>query len=614
MSVTWTRVFSPTLFNELMVSGRYQSQIGGEGDGTGINSNVNWADQWNLPNPFHSTKWPFFQNTGLTGYALTTNDTKSNWMTYLILEDNATKVVGSHEIQFGVHLRNNYLNSLAKQRYAQPWVTWGTGATNLLDKNSSLSSPQSVPQTGSGLADMYLGVSWYQNTLCKGMYYLRHKDYAVYLQDNWKLTPRLTLNIGLRYEYWPGFREKNGNMIGFDYANKAIVTGLDLPAMYALGATTPEIVNAYQALGVKFETRQQAGLPDSLIYANNLNLGPRVGFAWKAWGTKNPLVVRGGYSVSYFQAPLSGWNDSNMTDTPLQQNFNYNPNDATQSPDGYSNWLLRNVPIYTDGVNSRNAVDIKSPRGIARGSSISYYIDPHGGTPTLQGWNMDFEKEFMANTIGRIRYIGSHQSNLPQTFDQNPGTPAYIWYMTTGTQLPTGAYSNVATRYYDQTSLGTVNQYRYTGRSNYNAFDMEFERRYSKGYALQVSWVIANQFTANAGMTQPNQYMPGYVSPDYDQRNAALNYQRATGTPKHRLKGNWLVDLPFGEGKLIGRNAHGVLNKIIGGWQIAGLGNLRSNYWSLPTGNWEFTGAPLEVYGYKYPVMDCTSGLCENAV
>ena len=609
MSVTWTRVFSPTLFNELMLSGRYQSQVGGEGDGTGINSNVNWADQWKLPNPFNSTKWPFFQTTGLSSYALTTNDTKSNWMTYLILEDNATKVIGKHELQFGVHLRNNYLNSLAKQRYAQPWVTWGTGSTALFDKNSSLSNPQTVPQTGSDLASMYLGVAWYQNTLSKGMYYLRDKDYAVYFQDSFKVTPRLTLDLGLRYEYWPGFREKNGIMVGFDYANHAVVLGRDLNTLYAQGATTPEIINQYQSYGVKFESREQAGLPPSLINSNKLNLGPRFGFAYKLPG-KSPLVVRGGYSVSYFQAPLSGWNDSNMTDTPLQTNFNYNPNDATQSPDGYSNWLLRNAPVYFDGVNSRNAVDMKAPRGISRGSSISYYLDPNGGTPTLQGWNLTLEKELMDNTVARVRYIGSHQSNLAQTYDQNPTTPTYIWYMTQGTQLPTGAYSNVATRFYDQQSYGTVNQYRYTGWSNYNAMDFEYERRYSKGYALTVSWVVANQIQATAGMTQPNQFMPGYVSTDYDQRNADLNYGRNTGTPKHRLKGNWLVDLPFGKGKPIGGNAGGLLNKLIGGWQVAGLGNLRSNYWSLPTGNWAFTGEPIHEYGYQYPIQDCTSGLC----
>jgi hypothetical protein len=593
-----------------MVSLRHQSQIGGEGDGSGTNSDVNWADKWNLPNPFNSKNWPFFQETGLSGYALTTNDTKSNWMTYAILEDNATKILGRHELQFGVHLRYNVLNSLAKQRYPQPWVSLNTMGTALLDPNSSLSNPQSRPQTGSNLANMFLGVAWYQNTLSRGMYYLRVKDYAGYIQDNFKVTPRLTLNFGVRYEYWPGFREKNNIMLGFDKANRAIVLGNDLNTFYALGATTPELVSTYESLGLKFETWDKAGLPQSLVHSNKANFGPRLGFAYRAFEGKRAFVLRGGYSVSYFQEPLSRWNDNNMNNTPLQTNFNYNPNDATQSPDTYRNWLLRNVPVYVDGVNTRNAVNMKEPRGIARGSSASYYLDPDGGTPTLQGWNLTLEKELMDNTVARARYIGSHQTNLGISYDQNPAMPTYIWYMTTGTQLPSGEYSNVARRAYDQTSYGTVQMFAYDGWSNYNALDLELERRHSKGFAYQVSYVMSNQMGATGGMTELNQYMPGAVPTDYDERMRFMNYSRSTGNPKHRIKWNWLADLPFGRGKLIGRNAGGVLDKLIGGWQVAGLGSLRSTYINLNTDNWAFTGEPLHQYGYKYPIQDCTSGTC----
>jgi hypothetical protein len=104
--------------------------------------------------------------------------------------------------------------------------------------------------------------------------------------------------------------------------------------------------------------------------------------------------------------------------------------------------------------------------------------------------------------------------------------------------------------------------------------------------------------------------MPGTVPSNYDDLNRFLNYQRDTEIPKHRVRWNWLADLPFGNGKPIGRNASGVLNKLIGGWQIAGMGNLRTNYFSLPTGNWNFTGEPIRQYGYEYPIEDCRSGAC----
>jgi hypothetical protein len=70
------------------------------------------------------------------------------------------------------------------------------------------------------------------------------------------------------------------------------------------------------------------------------------------------------------------------------------------------------------------------------------------------------------------------------------------------------------------------------------------------------------------------------------------------------------VDLPFGRGKPFGRNAHGVLNALIGSWQVAGLGSLNSTYLALDTSNWNFTGESIHLYGYKYPIQDCRSGTC----
>jgi hypothetical protein len=107
-----------------------------------------------------------------------------------------------------------------------------------------------------------------------------------------------------------------------------------------------------------------------------------------------------------------------------------------------------------------------------------------------------------------------------------------------------------------------------------------------------------------------NQYLPGIVPTDYNERNALLNYARDAGIPKHRVKWNWLVDLPAGRGKKIAGNAGNLLNKFIGGWQLAGIGQLRSTYFTMPAGNWNFTGERPEVYGYKYPIQDCTSGVC----
>jgi hypothetical protein len=155
-----------------------------------------------------------------------------------------------------------------------------------------------------------------------------------------------------------------------------------------------------------------------------------------------------------------------------------------------------------------------------------------------------------------------------------------------------------------------------SGWSNFHGISLEAEHRYSKGYAFQLNYTMGNalqaggqQWNSAAYVRELNQFLPGAVPSDFDERNRFLNYRRDTDVPKHRVRWNWLMDLPFGKGKALGHNAGRVLDKFIGGWQLAGLGSLRSTYFALPTGIYP-TGNPIEIYGYKYPVQDCRSGEC----
>jgi len=103
--------------------------------------------------------------------------------------------------------------------------------------------------------------------------------------------------------------------------------------------------------------------------------------------------------------------------------------------------------------------------------------------------------------------------------------------------------------------------------------------------------------------------MPGAVPEDNDERARLLYYRRDTDLPKHRYNWNFIVDLPFGRGKWVARNAGPVLGRIVGGWQLAGSGSVTSTWWSLPTSNWLFPN-PVEIYGTKYKIQDCRSGVC----
>src|SRR3989442_4521376 len=94
---------------------------------------------------------------------------------------------------------------------------------------------------------------------------------------------------------------------------------------------------------------------------------------------------------------------------------------------------------------------------------------------------------------------------------------------------------------------------------------------------------------------------------DYHAADRLLNYQRYPFIPQHQIKWNWIGSLPFGRGKLIGRNANGFLNALIGGWQLAGAGTWYSRFFNLPTGLYgDFSG--VQIYGKHHQVLDCRGG------
>src|SRR5262249_49687007 len=113
----------------------------------------------------------------------------------------------------------------------------------------------------------------------------------------------------------------------------------------------------------------------------------------------------------------------------------------------------------------------------------------------------------------------------------------------------------------------------------------------------------------SGSVTNPSVFLPGAVPANFDQLNRFLNYRRDVEIPKHQARYNWVVDLPFGRAKPLGRNVGRFLNQVIGGWQVAGLGSYRSNYWSLPTNNWGQIGN-VEVYGTRYPIQHSRIGTC----
>ena len=328
-----------------------------------------------------------------------------------------------------------------------------------------------------------------------------------------------------------------------------------------------------------------------------------------------PTVLRGGYALYSFPESLKLLTCETRAIVPTTATFTNNPNTAQQSPDGLPNYLLRSVPKTIAGANSQDVLDLTKVTGITRGSGTVYHMDPHLPTARAHELNFSLEREVIANTSVRLSYVGTRGIRLNQYYSYNDGPNSYVWYATTGQPLPTGEYANVATRNFNKEVFGTIWQYQKSGWSNNSSVVAEVQRRYSAGYAFQLFYTLSNAMRAGGDgyrddiLRAPNFFLPGAVPTDLQASNRLQFYRRDIAIPKHRVNWNWIVDLPMGRGKPLGRNSKGFLNGLIGGWQVAGNGALTSRHFQLPTTMWG-PNAKVEVYGKQYPIQDCRSGVC----
>jgi carboxypeptidase family protein len=606
--VSWTYTFSPTFFSETIgsVQRDYRGRL--------PIAPENIASQLGLPNPFGGLGFPRIQDTGFgMDYDSNVNlNIDFSWI--YTIDQNFTKIQGRHELQFGGRWRYERVDVLPDQQVTYGQVNFSTLATSLYDPASG-SAYGAVPFTGHNAANLFLGHSRHSARFLRSYFRLRGGENALYFQDNFKVNQRLTLNLGLRYEYNRPSTEADNSLVGFNPNTKAIVMARTLDDMVQLKHAHPTISRAYANLGVKYETPEQAGIPSNLIYPNKLDFGPRVGFALRLGSLARPTVLRGGYSLFAFPEQIRAATGDLRAIVPTMASFENNPNNPQQSPDGLPNYLLRSVPTVIAGKNSKDVLDLNSVTGITRGTGQAIYMDPKQPTARAHEWNLTIEKEVLDNTSVKVSYVGTNAFRLNQWYSHNDPANDYIWFTTTGEPIPTGEYANVIRRPFDKAIFSLVREFQKSGWSNNNSFVAEVQHRYADGYAFQVFYTMSNALrTAGNGWSDDilqtaSVFQPGAVPEDERARNRLLFYRRDTDIPKHRLNWNWIADLPFGRGKAFGKNSRGFMNQIIGGWQIAGNGSLVSRYFQLPTNQWG-PMSDVQIYGKQYPIRDCRSGVC----
>jgi hypothetical protein len=447
------------------------------------------------------------------------------------LSENLTWVHGSHAFKFGTDIRSEEFTIF------QPAAPRGT-----LDFGPGFTDNPTVPFSGgSGLASFLVGLSdgGSINNLHNIDYH--HQVYAFYAQDDWKVTPNLTLNLGLRYELFTTIKERNNELGTFDLSTGALIVpkGVTAELTPQLAAIVP-----VQATGTS-----------GLISPDTNNFAPRIGLAYKV---TPKFIVRAGYGIFYGGDEAGPYSNPSMGfNPPFFTNKNFtNPCGASSANPANVDCSIPGIPTLSAGFPANSLTDPDPP-------PLFFSLDPKLVTPYMQQWHLSTQYELPSNTVFEVTYAGSR------------GLKQYIYL--NGNQALPNVDPNLpfAPRRPLPQIDGFVGWFRSEGFSNYNSLQTRVEKRFSRGLTFLASytWAHALDIASNADLGAQN-------GGDFrDFRNPSQEYGNSDFDIRHRFVFSYLYELPIGHGKRMMGDASGVLNQIVGGWQVGGITSVSSGNW-----------------------------------
>jgi hypothetical protein len=622
-------VFSPTFFSETNVSQQWMNQFNGFG---GDPYFTNYEQKLGLPNNFGEGGFPSINGTSAIQPISGTMTYYGESQILTSIDENLSKTAGRHQLTFGGRYRHERFGYLPDR--AADTVAFADQAT-ALENPASGANYTATPNTGLQDADFFLGASSAYTVNIQSPYeHARDMEFDAYVQDNFHVSRNLTLNIGLRYEAHPAVYIKDGLLESFDLKNKAIVftnatsDPVDPLSYYVnKGYTTASVVTGLLNDGVKFESSQQAGFHSTNLRNNNATFGPRLGFAYSPFGdSQSGPVIRGAYGRYIYPMPVRNYIKPPLASPPFRLAFTQSYIAANQSPDGLPNYLLRAPQTVIAGENSSGVINTNNTA--VQTNQRQIFVNPDFTPDFVTETNLTVEQPIRRDSALRLSWVYTHGTNLDQVLSYNLNPSTYIYEVENGVVPPTGTFSATATNPYDQTFYSnSCQEIQKTGFSNYNALQASYQRLFHGGFAYQVSYVWSKAFRVGGNSTSDTEidpfadYLPGVAPaqpvnvPSWGwthELNVFENYKVDTAIPKQHITFNGVVDLPVGRGKRLLGNANRVLNAIVGGFQLAGDGNIISQDYALGTSNWSQAN-PLQVYKHGAPITDCRSGICHKS-
>jgi hypothetical protein len=616
-AIGFTHVISPTFVSQTVVGGTWEAEFYNEPPAGEM---TEYEQELGLPNNFGLEGMPIMKGSATYNWAYTQNDWGGGEVITNLNED-LTKTLGRHQLAFGG--RYNYSQADVLPDRTSDYVDFDQQATALYDTTSK-TSYTALPNTGIGDADVFLGgAADYSVNLEPGNEHWRVQNFAAYFQDDWRISSKLTLDLGMRWEGDPSPREMQGLINGFDLKNHAIVMHNTPQQLIAMGRTTQGIITNLENLGVVFETPSEAGFPQYITHGNWALFDPRVGFAYSPFGAGHGTVLRGGIGRYTDSPQLRSLYSPAKSNAPYAEAYTQSYTSNQQSPDGGANYELRSPLTVVAGQNSSNVVNTTSSTAIQPGLS-QVFPDPNDPPNSMYQVNATIEQPLKFNSVLRTSYIYNYANNLDQIYEPNYPMQGYVYEATTGLAAPSG-YS--ALYPYDHHTFGILEDFKPIGWSTYNALQVNYQRLFHKGYGFQVSYVwqkgmrVGGNSVNDSVLENTQDYIPSMVPGDGSLHalNRAQFYEVWSAVPPEVISWNGVIDLPIGRNRRYLRHMNRVLDEVVGGYQVAFNGSAQVNWFQLPSANWggdnpAGTGSigKIKKYGHKYPVTSCSGGVCSK--
>jgi hypothetical protein len=385
-----------------------------------------------------------------------------------------------------------------------------------------------------------------------GGWHQRDWLFAGYVQDDWRITDRLTLNLGLRYEARTPWVEQNNRQVEVNVQTGALeYPGNDTVVGVGSNGFSAGLYNSVY------------GLPD---------FQPRFGFSWSPFDGKT--VFRGAFTISSY---LEGTG----TNLRLTQNPPFTPPQVEAS----------NVATGTAFTTGSGFSAAAPPSGNPFIGATLLTWDPTVQPAIAQQWNFSIQRKLANDTTLQLGYVGQHTTHLmvPEWLKQGDlQSNGTITYPFVGGRNPVGVDGSTATApTYGPNGFGNVKDTASDGRMNYNALQAVFQKRYNHGLETQISYTYQKCMTNNDGYYgtwgSTTQAAPAanYWQNLYDPNS---DYARCYWDTTHVISAYAVYDLPFGHGKRFGHDTPAAVNAVAGGWSIS------------PIISWH-TGFPLALYG-----------------